>query len=180
MLDHSTLIFASQNHKMKKLIFLSAICVMMFTLESQAQKGYSSSGGTSIGVRLGNEQGLTLKHHLGGGAAIEGILAARSWSSNLTVLYHFFHNPTGIAPGLDWFIGAGGHIWLYNTRNRNFDSRYYNGTAGIGIDGAIGMQYNFPTAPLNMSLDWKPSMNLYGGSYFDGGGFGLSIRYRFK
>ncbi len=164
---------------MKKLLLLSTICALMFTLESQAQKGYSSSGGTSIGARLGNEQGLTLKHHFGS-AAIEGILATRGWSTNLTVLYHFFHAPTGIAPGLDWFVGAGGHIWFYNTNNRHFDNRYYNGSTGIGIDGALGMQYNFPSAPLNMSLDWKPSMNLYGGSYFDGGGFGLSIRFRFK
>lgn len=153
---------------------------MMLTLQSQAQTGYSSSGGTSIGVRLGDEQGITLKHHMGGGGAIEGILAARAWSTNLTVLYHFFHQPTGIAPGLDWYVGAGGHIWLYNTRNRYFDNRYYNGNAGIGVDGAIGMQYNFPGAPLNISLDWKPSMNLYGGNRFYAGGFGLSIRYRFK
>ncbi len=165
---------------MRKYILIACLGMLASTTAVHAQKGYSSSGGTSIGARFGSEQGLTLKHHLGGGAAVEGILAARTWSTNLTVLYHFFHKPTGIIDNLDWFVGAGGHIWLFNTNHRNFDQNNYNGNAGIGIDGAIGMQYNFSEVPINVSLDWKPAFNIVGGSYFNGGGFGLSVRYRWR
>lgn len=162
---------------MKKLIFLFAMAVFG-TYQLAGAQGNSSSGGSSVGFRFGNEQGISYKQHIGGGAAIEGILSARSWSTNITVLYHIFHKPTGWTPGMDWFVGAGGHAWLYNRNNRDFPG--YTGGLGLGVDGVVGLQYNFADIPFNASLDWKPAFNLIGGNYFQGGGFGLSIRYRFK
>lgn len=162
---------------MKKILLLF-VGLLAFSSYSQAQ-GYSSSGGSSIGARFGFEQGVTYKKHLGGGAAFEGILSARNWFTNITGLYHFFHKPTGIGPGLDWFVGAGGHLWIYNVNNRYLPN-YATGNLGIGVDGVLGMQYNFAEVPFNIALDWKPALNLIGGSGFYGGGFGLSVRYRWK
>ena len=47
-----------------------------------------------------------------------------------------------------------------------------------GIAGQLGMEFEIPSIPLNLSLDWRPTY------YFTGGGFGwqgfaLGIRYRF-
>jgi hypothetical protein len=49
----------------------------------------------------------------------------------------------------------------------------------IGIDGILGIEYNFEEVPINIGVDWKPAFNLTGYSGFWGDGGALSIRYIF-
>jgi len=168
---------------MKK-IFCLLILMSTLVLQSGillAQGGYKSSGGTSAGLRLGPDAGITIKHHTGK-TAYEGILHLNNWFQGVTVLYHFFHKPiTSDLPGLDWYAGAGGHIWNYRTTYKFRPGWVEVGTGtGIGVDFAIGAQYNFPGAPLNLSLDWKPALNLIGGTGFAYSSAGLSVRYRWR
>jgi len=167
---------------MKKITLLMALTIGLLSSSAFAQtRGYASSGGTSIGLRLGPDAGITLKHHTGS-AALEGILHVSNWFTGFTGLYHFFHQPiTADLRGLDWYAGAGGHIWAYRRDSRYLPGWYESGSrAGLGVDFALGMQYNFPSAPLNMALDWKPAINLVGGSGWAYSSVGLSIRYRFQ
>jgi hypothetical protein len=48
----------------------------------------------------------------------------------------------------------------------------------MGIDGILGIEYTFDDAPINLGLDLKPSLNLFGytGLWAE---FGLSARYVF-
>jgi hypothetical protein len=48
----------------------------------------------------------------------------------------------------------------------------------FGIDGVLGLDYKIKGAPLNLSIDWQPSFNFVGYSYFSNWG-GLAIRYTF-
>lgn len=53
-------------------------------------------------------------------------------------------------------------------------------TLGIGIHGAIGLDYRFKDAPLSVTLDWIPTFII--GSHYDGFGFdygSLGVRYIF-
>jgi len=167
---------------MKKTTLMTLLAIGLLSSTAFAQnRGYASSGGTSIGLRLGPDAGITLKHHTGS-AALEGILHLSDWFTGFTGLYHFFHQPIGAdLRGLDWYAGAGGHIWAYRRDSRNLPGWYEDGTrTGFGVDFALGMQYNFPSAPLNLALDWKPAINLVGGSGFAYNSVGLSIRYRWR
>lgn len=165
---------------MKKLLS-TTLLLFAFWLHCSAQQGYSRSGGTSAGLRLGPDAGITLKHHAGS-AAYEGILHLSDWFQGVTVLYHFFHKPiTSDLPGLDWYAGAGGHIWNYRTAFRTRPGWVEVGSGtGIGVDFAIGAQYNFPGAPINLSLDWKPALNIIGGTGLAFSSAGLSVRYRWR
>jgi hypothetical protein len=49
----------------------------------------------------------------------------------------------------------------------------------IGAAGIIGLDYNFPNIPLNLSLDWKPELNLIEKIGFEASTVGFSVRYRF-
>lgn len=157
---------------------LGLLCSM--APEAHAQ-GYKSSGGTSAGLRLGPDAGITLKHHVGP-AAYEGILHLSDWFQGVTVLYHFFHKPiTADLPGLDWYAGAGGHIWNYRATFKARPGWVEVGSGtGIGVDFALGAQYNFPGAPINLSLDWKPALNIIGGTGMAFSSAGLSVRYRWR
>jgi hypothetical protein len=173
-----------ENTIIMKKIFCLLILMSTLVLQSGillAQGGYKSSGGTSAGLRLGPDAGITIKHHTGK-TAYEGILHLNNWFQGVTVLYHFFHKPiTSDLPGLDWYAGAGGHIWNYRTTYKFRPGWVEVGTGtGIGVDFAIGAQYNFPGAPLNLSLDWKPALNLIGGTGFAYSSAGLSVRYRWR
>lgn len=166
---------------------------------SGSNRGSSSSSGgsvdynTGIGVRFGGwETGLTVKHFMKDGAAIEGILSS-GWNyrgTRITGLYEWQKSISGVN-GLYWFIGVGAHLGLYSERYwyagdckdgmYEYKGKWYrcDGTrAVIGIDGIIGLEYRFPQIPFTIGVDLKPSIDLFGwGQHFGDGAF--TVRYVF-
>lgn len=155
---------------MKKNILLSLMIVFgSFYATSQDYN-------TGIGLRGGLSNGLTIKHFIGEKAALEGILTSRWRGFNVTGLYEI-HNKTGV-DRLNWYFGAGAHIGFWNGKNVKW-ANDNNDYVVIGIDGILGIEYNFEKVPFNISLDWKPSMNLIGYNGFWGDGGAFSLRYIF-
>ncbi len=79
--------------------------------------------------------------------------------------------------GLYWYYGGGAHV--------NAGSKFNYLT--VGIDAIAGLGYNFSSTPLNISLDYKPAMNLYSTGYgfinpyfYFNRGYGVSARYTFQ
>jgi len=139
--------------------------------------GLAQDYNTGIGVRAGYFNGVTIKHFVGQKAAFEGILSSRWRGLQLTGLYEI-HDEAFNTKRLNWYYGFGAHLGFWDgnrTRWGEVDRSY----TVIGIDGILGMEYNFIEAPFNIGIDWKPSMNLIGyrGFWADGGA--LSIRYIF-
>ena len=164
---------------MKKLllIFSAFLCLSNASLSQD----YS----TGIGFRGGYASGLTVKHFLGSEAAFEGI-AARRWNGygnrtswSITGLYELHISNVFDVRRMNFYYGAGAHIGFW--RNNDTNSSY----TVIGVDGIVGLEYNFTEAPINISIDWKPAFNLFGHSdwghnAFGGDEFALSIRYIFE
>lgn len=156
---------------MKK-ILMTAIAMICIVTYSNAQD-YN----TGIGFRGGLSNGLTVKQFIGRNTAIEGILTTRWSGFNITGLYEI-HDQAFQVEGLNWYYGFGAHIGFWNGDNVSWATDNANYTV-IGIDGIIGLEYNFENIPFNISIDWKPEMNLIGYSGFWGDGGALSIRYVF-
>lgn len=156
---------------MKKLLltFSLAVCFMAF-INAQDYN-------TGIGIRGGWYNGLTVKHFLSEKAAIEGILSSRWSGFEITGLYEI-HNQAFDVARLNWYYGGGAHIGFYNGDNTNWGTRGTSYTI-VGIDGILGMEYNFKEIPFNIGIDWKPALNLFGYSHFWPDGGALSIRYIF-
>ncbi|MFA5327988.1 MAG: hypothetical protein WC384_09370 [Prolixibacteraceae bacterium] len=155
---------------MKKftLIFFTTL-VLSFATQAQDYK-------TGIGIRSGWGSGLSWKHFLGEQTAFEGILNSQWKGFSLTGLFEIHKNAFN-ADRLYWYYGGGGHIGFWNGKyNSRFDAG--NNTI-IGIDGVLGLEYNFDFIPINLSVDWKPALNLVGVSGFWGDGGAVSIRYIF-
>ena len=156
---------------MKKL-FLILIIGCLWGLKSNAQD-YT----TGIGLRGGWGTGLTVKHFISNDKAVEGILDSRWHGLSVTGLYEI-HNQAFDTDRLNWYYGFGGHLGFWDGKYyRNYD----DGTnyTVIGIDGIIGLEYNFKEIPFNIGIDWKPVLNLTGSSGFYGDGGAISIRYIF-
>lgn len=156
---------------MKKLIF--ALTLFFSTAFAVNAHDYN----TGIGVRGGFSNGLTVKHFINNNAAIEGILSSRWRGFNITGLYEI-HAQAFNTPRLHWYYGVGGHVGFWDGyRNHPW---FKDGTYTIiGVDGILGLEYNIDVIPFNISLDWKPALNLIGYTGFWGDEVALSIRFIF-
>ncbi len=133
---------------------------------------------TGIGLRLGFFSGVTVKHFVGTNTALEGILSSRWRGFNITGLYEWHHFDAFNADRLNFYYGFGAHLGFWNG-----DYVYWGDRADsymvLGIDGILGLEYNFEDAPINLSVDWKPAINFLGYTGFWGDGGALSVRYIF-
>ncbi|MFB2120277.1 hypothetical protein [Parapedobacter sp. 2B3] len=132
----------------------------------------------AIGGRFGVANGITYKHFLNESHAIDGIVnfqGNRSFTIFKLLGLYEIHQPINFVDveGLRWYYGFGGGLGHY--RYKDTDS---SGLAW-SFDGVVGADYKIPEAPINLSLDWKPTMELTpeSGVRFDG--IGLSIRFVF-
>jgi hypothetical protein len=150
---------------MKKIFLTLAMVVSIVGANAQVK-------GNAIGLRLANEANggeISFQAPLGHANRLELDLGLNHWSgthsgAELTGVYQWVWDLNQLATGLNWYAGLGGSVGTYTS---NF---------GIGFVGQLGLEYNF-NIPLQISLDWRPTLfNTYNTYY---GGNGLSIRYRF-
>lgn len=159
---------------MKKLLTVLFAAMLSAAAFAQPQ---GSSYQTAVGAKFW-PGAISLKHFTKQDRALEGLLYFWNYGFRFTGLYEI-HGDINGAPGLKWYIGPGAHIGVWSDR---WKDRYpdRNDGVAIGIDGVIGLDYKFKGAPINISLDWQPSFNFVGYSYFESGWGGLGVRYTFK
>ena len=148
--------------------------LLFFTtmLQAQSRSTNSTDYQTALGLKVWQGGGITLKHFIASNRAVEGIGSFYSRGFRLTGLYEIHGDLSG-APGLRWYVGPGAHLGFYN------DKYYDKNKVVLGIDGVLGLDYKFNTAPINFSLDWQPSFEFADDLGFDEAWGGLSIRYTF-
>lgn len=146
---------------MKKLIAILA-GVLAFAAVASAQS-------RAVGVRAGFPVGEVSYQYGLGGNFIEADLGLRfgnGSSIGLTGIYDYVFASTNI---FNFYVGPGAYLGFYSVDSK----MQFN----AGIVGQLGVEAEIPTLPINISLDWKPTLLSVAGSYWDGIAFG--IRYRF-
>jgi len=131
---------------------------------------------TGVGARLGFFNGLTVKHFVNQGQAVEGILSTR-WNGFIITGLYEFQRPFSDVNNLEWFYGAGAHVGFWQSGRYHYDS---DASSVFGVDLILGVEYTFDEVPFSVSLDWKPAFNLLGNHTWWGDGAALSIRYTFR
>ncbi len=156
---------------MKKFLALlfSVCCLSSVAVAQSKSSAPNTEGKLELGIRMSVTPGVTGVYKLGEQQSIEGLL---NFDGNAAILSGFYRYNFGLLssniPGLTWYGGAGAHL------------RMDSGLT-LGAGAMIGLQYTFDEAPINISIDWKPSFDIVG---VDGGGghyndVGLSVRYMF-
>lgn len=149
---------------MKKLLFfLSTFTVLSLVSQAQEYK-------TAAGIRLGPNSpaiapGFTIKHFLNEKNAVEGIVGINN-GIGFCGLYEWYFPVTSVEH-LQWYAGAGAY------------AAYRYSTSFIGAAGVVGVDYKFPDVPLNISIDWKPELNIVESVGFEASGVGFSARFTF-
>jgi hypothetical protein len=160
---------------MKKIISISLfLAALAFTTTASAQ-AYK----TGIGVRLSSAQAMvnnsiSFKHFLNERSAIEVLF---SFGDPLAIgaLYEI-HKPFS-TEGIQWFYGGGGYLGFVKTFNPNKNRNETD--VNLGAQGVLGLDYKFTNLPLNLSLDWKPELNLVSDINFEPAAIGFTARFTF-
>jgi hypothetical protein len=133
----------------------------------------------AIGLRLGSDDGfggeISYQRALGGNNRLEIDLGIRNSNDydgfKATGLYQWLWNIEG---GFNWYAGVGGGLANYNGNNNNDFSETF-----VFAAGDIGIEYNFPSTPILLSLDYRPEFG-FGNRFNDfGNDVAFGIRYQF-
>ena len=153
--------------------YILSMGILLFSVLSHAQPT-GSSYTTAVGVKI-YPGSISAKHFYQTNRAVEGLLYLWNYGMRVTGLYEI-HGDFTTVDGLKWYIGPGAHIGFWNNNWREAYPSRQSGVA-MGVDGVLGLDYKIKGAPINVSLDWQPSFNIIGYSYFEGAWGGLGIRY---
>jgi hypothetical protein len=147
-------------------ITLPVIFLSMMWCQHVAAQDYRFAAG----VRLSSSSptlssAISAKYFATDKTAIEGIVA---WGNRFGIgALLEIHNKFN-TPGLSWFYGGGAYVGFQ-------DSDTYLGPTGI-----VGLDYKFTNAPVNLSLDWKPELDILPDINFVPDAFALTIRFALK
>ncbi len=134
---------------------------------------------TALGVRLSSSNAMqnnsiSIKQFINEKMAIEGLFTFGDPLALGALLE--FHKPLSAA-GLTYFYGAGGYIGFIKTVNTT--TQKSSTDANFGAQGVIGLDYKFNNIPLNLSLDWKPELNIVSDINFEPAAIGFTARFTF-
>lgn len=157
---------------MKRLFFFGLVTLGLTLATQTANAQYKNA----IGGRFGTANGISFKTFVKQDRALDFILNFQSKNDysyfRFTGLYEI-HNPINNADGLRWYYGFGGTLGSINYKPTDENDLL------LGIDGVIGLDYKFKGAPINLALDWKPTLEVVPDTNFDAEGLGLSLRFTF-
>jgi len=164
---------------MKKLLFGSFFLVSILLVSKQSN---AQDYKTALGLKFGGyENGISVKYFTTSDIALEGVLGFRSHGVVITGLYEIHQEAFGVK-ALKFYYGAGAHLGsegsgVYRTFGGGNET-FNNSHILLGVDGVIGLEYTIPQAPIAISLDLNPRVELATGPFFDIAP-GLGLKYTF-
>ena len=160
-------------------VFATALTTSLHAQEVNNASANSTDYKTAIGIRLSNNMpivsnAITLKHFIKDNTAVEAYF---SFSDPLALGAMLeFYKPIS-TPGLRWYYGGGAYLGFGKTYDVN-KARDVN-TNYFGAQGVVGLDYKFASVPINLSIDWKPELNLVSDINFEPAAIGFSARFTF-
>lgn len=159
---------------MKKITLLFCTLFVLAIANGLKAQDYQSA----IGLRLGYPLSASYKFFVKDPGAIELYAGFRGYTFyswfNIGGMYQH-HFPIESVDGLSWYVGGGVSALFYSYKT-GFGPAGDN--FGLGINGALGLDYKFADIPLNLSVDWLPTVYVTGYLSGFGGGYGaLAARY---
>ncbi|HXB92641.1 MAG TPA: hypothetical protein VNU72_10140 [Puia sp.] len=146
------------------------LCLVLLVISGCYTRLSAQDYKVAIGVRFSTSpptlsNSFSVKYFMDSVNALEGLISFGT-RFGLGGLYER-HQLIGGTPAFTWFWGVGGYVGFQ-------DNNTY-----LGPTGAIGLDYKFSNAPINLSLDWKPELDILPSINFVPDAFGLTARFTF-
>lgn len=147
----------------------SAMAIFVFLMMS-SRGLHAQKYATAAGIRLGSGIGVSVQQSVGRNNTVEGIIQ-KSFFSNYTQVSALFQQHHGfLSRGTNFYLGAGPQIGLYGSSGKTENIKNAFGVSFIG-----GLELKLGKTLL--SFDYKPSVNISGGTSFLDSQAGFSLRY---
>ena len=158
---------------MKKFFIVLLVSISIGAMKTSQAQDYR----TAIGVRLSNaspivNNSISIKQFINDKVAIEGLFSFGDPLAFGALLE--IHKPLA-ASGLQYFYGGGGYLGFTKTYNPNKQKNEID--PSFGAQGVLGLDYKFANIPLNLSLDWKPELNIVSDINFEPAAIGFTARF---
>lgn len=152
---------------MKKGLVLLSLSFIIFISAANSQ-----STGTDrkhqLGIRISSQDAvvnhsISYKYFFSNSIAGEALFSFSDPAAiGVLVEKHNYFGPSGVS----WFWGAGPYLG-------------FGGGRRFGVQGITGLDLQFQTLPINLSLDWKPELNITKQFSFEPAAFAVSGRFAF-
>lgn len=157
---------------MRKLSFFIPLIIFLFIGQALLAQSTGSSYRTALGAKVyfgdGTTGGINIKHFLNAHGAIEGSLLFEKGHLGFEGMYDWHGDIQGAA-GLKWYVGGGGLLFFPTDDD-------YGDDVLFALKGALGLDYKFNGAPINISFDLNPVFILTPDTDFD---FVAGLAFRF-
>ena len=146
--------------------------IVLLTVLGFGFKATAQDYKVAIGIRLSSaaptlSNSVSVKYFMNDRNAIEGLVSFGPTRFGIGGLFEV-HQLIGSVPAFTWFYGGGGYVG------------FQSGNTYLGPTGVLGLDYKFQNAPINLSLDWKPELDILPGINFVPDAFAISARFTFK
>ena len=163
---------------MRKLFTILSL-VAVFATASTNVNAQNYKTGLGLGIDFGDGPtlvGPSLRHHFSRNTALQ---AEVLFGGNTTVIQGFlqYNAPVKGAAGLDWYLGGGPKVQIYDKNRYFFDDNY----TAVYLVPMVGLDYKLSGAPLAIGFDWRPSIYVGDNSFLgtEAGRFGVAFRFIF-
>jgi hypothetical protein len=149
---------------MQKASIILILIIALFSGYSANAQNYKAA----LGIRISStppviNNSVSFKYFFKEKTAVEALLSFDPFA--LGALLEKYNDLN--VQGLTWFYGGGVYVAFSGTRN-------------VGAQGILGLDYAFQNLPINVSVDWKPELNLASEFSFEPGAVGVGVRFIFK
>ncbi len=146
------------------------LCLVLLAFGGLCNRLSAQDYKVAVGIRFSTadptiSNAVSIKYFMDETNALEGLVSFGN-RFGLGGLYER-HQLIGGTPSFTWFWGLGGYVGWQNSQTF------------LGPMGAIGLDYKFQNAPVNLSIDWKPELDFIPNINFVPDAFGVTVRYTF-
>jgi hypothetical protein len=155
---------------MRKLVLFF---VLSFSIALTAGAQGLNETKNAIGIRAGWGVEASYQRYIASANRIEVTAGVNRFGFDVAGTYQWmFDINTSESGQFKWYAGAG--LGMGSWSNKHFDKGF-----SIGVLGQAGIEYAFSSAPILLSLDYRPGLYFTPEVHFDWTGFALGVRYMF-
>ncbi len=145
---------------------ITVLLIFLFSNDTIAQRTEAAAGSTyktAAGIRLGYPLSASIKQFITDDHALEVYLGTRGFGYgrwiNVSGAYLIHSELDEVLEGLKWYAGFGGSAYFWNYNNSFVLSNDFSNRS-FGVQGYLGLDFKLKGEPINVSIDWIPTLFL--------------------
>lgn len=171
-------------------VVMVAGLALLLASPAAAQASGDRLGGWGVGLGYGTAvTGISLKSQLGDDQAFQGVIGCWGYyrgscygvGASVDLLFNMPVITDEDSVVLAWNIGGGGSLGIRDDGWDRHPHREWRGhNTWLAGQFVAGLEFLFPSAPIDLVLEWRPTLFIVPGMRLNIENFGFHVRYYFQ